>query len=340
MSLRPVCLAACLAIPSLAAATPGAGLASIAQGYTVGDGITRAGVTVFPVTAEGSPKLADDEQVIPFADALQQGVLTVTEAGHDMQVASLRVHNRGKDPVLVMAGEIVEGGQQDRVITQDILVPPSDRPIALTVNCVERSRWSGGSSFSYGGQAEMGLRRVVQVRRNQDATWEAVSDINGRKASLVQALGYDSMALRSSGGTYMASLESGVLERQVAKTAQELHQELSKEGDVVGIVVAVGGRVVGSDVFGAPEVWQRVSESTLAAVARDAMTAHVSASFIQAPEQQVAADFLVRALDGYVSTSGVRGIANHTVVETSEARSYVLADADGDLLHMASYALD
>ena len=324
-------------IPAVAFATPTPELASIGAGYSVGAGITRAGVTVYPVTRSGGPKLMDDEQILPFADALRQGVLTVTEAGHSMEVASLRVHNRGKYPVLVMAGEIVEGGQQDRVITQDLLLQPSDSPVIVSVNCVERGRWGGGQSFGYGGQAEMGLRRVVQVRRNQDATWEAVASVNSGKAEMLAALGYDAWSLAPSTGTYMASMRSGVIERQVVKITQELSAEVAKEGNVVGIVVAVGDRVVGSDVYGYAEVWDQVRDATLAAVARDAMTSQTYGTWSSAPEQRIAARFLATALGGETVDIEVRGLATHSTVETDETLSYVLADADGDLLHLASF---
>ncbi len=337
MSFLRTALCVALAVPSVALATVGASDAGLGGGYTVGAGVTRAGVTVYPVIASGSAKLMEDDQILPFADALLQGALTVTEAGHNMEVASLRVHNRGKHAVLVMAGEIVEGGQQDRVITQDLLLQPSDEPVIVQVNCVERGRWSGGSGFAYGGRAELGLRRVVQVRRNQDATWEAVASVNQGKGGMLNALGYDSYAMAPSTGTYMASMRSGVLERQVAKAAGELSEEISKEGNVVGVVVAVGGNIVGTEVYGYPEVWDQVRDTTLAAAARDGMTQQTYGTWTTAPTQQVAASFLQSAVGGEAVEVTTRGLATHTTMHSEDALSYVLADADGELLHLASY---
>ena len=66
----------------------------------------------------------------------------------------------------------------------------------------------------------------------------------------------------------------------------------------------------------------------------------VSRSSVQAPDSVLAADFLAAALDGPTVDAQTRGLARHATVEADGARSYVLADADGDLLHVASYALD
>lgn len=340
MSILRLAVVTSAFMPALALATPGGGESSRLAGYEVGAGITRAGVTVYPVTDTRSPKLVDGERIVPFADALRQGVLTVSEVGHNMQVASLSVHNRGKDPVLVMAGEIVEGGQQDRVIVQDLLLQPTDAPVTVHVNCVERDRWSGGQGFGYGGRAELGLRRVVQVRRSQAATWEAVAAVNEGKGGMLAALGYDRHAMASGTGTYMASMQSVILERQVAKAASELGDELSKEGGVVGIVVAVGDRVVASEVYGYPEVWDAMRDATLAAVARDAMTARTYGSWTSVPDQAVAASFLQAATGGQAVAIERRGTGTHSSWQTDVAHSYALADSDGDLVHLQSYAID
>lgn len=336
MRARPIALLV-LAFPSVAAAIPLPGAPLVGEDLVVGEGVSRDGVTVYPVLALDAPKLPEDQAIVTFADALRTGALSVTEVGHDMQVATLRVHNRGKDPVLVMAGEIVEGGAQDRVIAQDLVIPPSEAPVAVRVNCVERGRWGGGQAFAYGGRAEPGLRRVVQVQRNQDATWAAVSDLNAGKAALVRALGYDAAALAPRTGTYLASMRHGVLEAHVAKLTEALSAEVAKEGDVVGLVVAVGGEIVGGEVYGYPEVFASVREETIAAVARDAMSRGAWGRTAAAPSVASAQSFLAASLGGEVVESGAAGIARHARVESADALSWVLSEADGDVLHLVAY---
>ena len=54
--------------------------------------------------------------------------------------------NRGKRPVLLLAGELVSGGKQDRIIAKDRIVAPGADPLPLDVFCVEHGRWSSGSN--------------------------------------------------------------------------------------------------------------------------------------------------------------------------------------------------
>lgn len=324
-------------LPSLASAVTLGDLQSADAPYTVSEGISRGGVTVFPVVQRGVAKLADDQRIVSLQDALATGQLAVTEVGHQMQVASLRVHNRGKHPVLVMAGEVVQGGQQDRVMAEDLLLPPSDAPVTVTVNCVEQGRWGGGHQFGYGGQAELSLRRVVQMQGDQSATWREVARVNSAKAGLMAQMGHGGAALRPSTGTYLASMRSP-LERQVSKIAEELSLELAKEGEVVGVVVAVGDHIVGSEVYGYTEVFDSVRDATLSALAREALSSGSYGSYDDAPSAQVAADYLSGALMGHAVALESRAGTTRHQLRSEDVQSFLLADAEGEVLRLVSYS--
>ena len=53
--------------------------------------------------------------------------------------------NNSKRPLILLAGEIVTGGKQDRVIGKDRIIPAESDPIDLGVFCVEPGRWVGSS---------------------------------------------------------------------------------------------------------------------------------------------------------------------------------------------------
>ena len=59
------------------------------------------------------------------------------------QVNQLVLMNRGKRPLLLLAGEVVSGGKQDRIIGKDRIVPIGAAPLPLDVFCVEHGRWTG-----------------------------------------------------------------------------------------------------------------------------------------------------------------------------------------------------
>jgi len=50
--------------------------------------------------------------------------------------------NNSDKPLLLLAGEIVTGGKQDRVIAKDRMCQPAAEPIDLGVFCIEPGRWT------------------------------------------------------------------------------------------------------------------------------------------------------------------------------------------------------
>ena len=83
----------------------------------------------------------------------------------------LTVVNTGQKPVLLAVGDVVEGGRQDRVIVSDAVIPPTNRPVTVAVNCVEQGRWTQGAegvAFSYGGRGESGLKKSCKSTRTNN----------------------------------------------------------------------------------------------------------------------------------------------------------------------------
>src|SRR5580692_4445370 len=76
---------------------------------------------------------------LTLQEALAKGVVKVHETG---SVNALTVENTGKDEVFVQAGDIVKGGQQDRVLSVDLLLPPRSGEVSIAAFCVESGRWT------------------------------------------------------------------------------------------------------------------------------------------------------------------------------------------------------
>ena len=79
------------------------------------------------------------------------------------EVNQLVLVNNSKRPLLLLAGEIVTGGKQDRVIGKDRIVPAESDPVDLSVFCVEPGRWvaaNGKDEFSTAGH---GARRPARL---------------------------------------------------------------------------------------------------------------------------------------------------------------------------------
>lgn len=76
---------------------------------------------------------------VTLAEALVAGTAKVHETG---SVQTLEVENLGAQPLFIQAGDIVKGGQQDRVLTVSVLVPANSGRMPIGSFCVEQGRWS------------------------------------------------------------------------------------------------------------------------------------------------------------------------------------------------------
>src|SRR4029077_3454065 len=147
-----------------------AGEVTPASGYSLLSPIRSGNLTVFPVVAS---KSYDTVEFLTLDEGLRSGDVVVTEAGQarglirhrprdpvvvhpmrDAEVNRLVLVNNSKRPLLLLAGEIVTGGKQDRVIGKDRIVPSESDPVDLSVFCVEPGRWvaaAGKTEFGVGG---------------------------------------------------------------------------------------------------------------------------------------------------------------------------------------------
>src|SRR4051794_39468770 len=101
----------------------------------VGQGTHRGPLTVFPVWT-------DAPSVAPGYLTGANTPVDVEERAGSPAVDQLVVTNRAERPVLLLAGELVEGGMQHRALPGTTLLPPA-RPTVLPVVCVEAGRWHG-----------------------------------------------------------------------------------------------------------------------------------------------------------------------------------------------------
>ncbi|WP_367387890.1 DUF6569 family protein [Lewinella sp. LCG006] len=186
-------------------------------------------------------------------------------------VNTLTVQNKTEDPIFLMAGEVVQGGNQDRVIAEDAVI--AARNIQdIPVFCVEHGRWTyeGDKALNEGDKKIFAFRGYYnvassEVRRSvatgsQQAVWDQVADIRTRYSL--------------DGGTQAyADLETN--EKFVNdRTNYErfFGDKLAKNETIIGFVAVSGDQILGADVFGHPALLNRQFAAVLSSYATDALT--------------------------------------------------------------------
>lgn len=238
--------------------------------------ITRQNLSVYPVV---SNLRVDTSGFLTLDEGVATGAIRILEKGQlesplyrrrdsrrwperpdfgppveGASVNELVLVNESSRPLILLAGEVVSGGKQNRIIGADFVVPPKSDPIPLTVFCVERGRWSAsrGAFDSPKAIAHPGIRKEAQVGRSQAGVWESVA----RSSS--------ALAAGSPTADYLHVLKSPQAERAFNDVAQSIEAEYERElrdqlrgRDRVGVVVAINGELVWSDVFSSQELFRK-----------------------------------------------------------------------------------
>src|SRR5215813_11810677 len=105
---------------------------------------TYENLRLYPIIAKDSFKLAFKNltKFTPLKKALEQKKVVITEKGGGAEVNTLTIENKSKDTIIINSGEVIKGGQQDRVINTDMVLYPNSGKKNLPVFCVEAGRWS------------------------------------------------------------------------------------------------------------------------------------------------------------------------------------------------------
>ena len=282
MSLAVLC-GLMLALPA------SAGVPSDQGGFKVLPAITRGNLAVFPVVAN---HLYDTSQLLTLDEGVRSGQVTVTEAGNERglirpgqtiprreegaEVNRLVLYNNSSRPLLLLAGEIVTGGKQDRVIGSDRIVPPNTGPIDLGVFCVEPGRWVASSANfgSMGAQmAQPSVRTPAMAEHYQNRVWDNVRASNAKVAKSLSGSEAESVGGTSSYAKVFASAPVAKLVSTYGGTESEqaILRELRAKG-AVGVVVAVNGRVLWADVFASTELLSKYWPKLMRSYVAEAMT--------------------------------------------------------------------
>lgn len=254
-------------------------------------------------------------------EARGRGELAITERGQ-AAVPELIVDNRLGSRVLLLAGEILAGGKQNRVVTEDILLPPHSGERPLGVYCVEQGRWasSGGGFHSSGAVASAGLRARVMAKRDQAAVWSAVREY--------------ASSLRASSPTssYTAVTESSAVEQRRAEV--ERHIEGRAPAGALGVAIFHGGTMLGLDVFSDAGLFARQWPKLLRAAIVDTLAMPATTA---APDDALR-DAVQARLKAVVGAKGARhgnaGVG--TIFETRSGQHVAAALVfEGRLVHLA-----
>ncbi|HKV34560.1 MAG TPA: DUF6569 family protein [Pyrinomonadaceae bacterium] len=236
--------------------------------YRISGPYTHKNLTVFLVHGKD---LLPGRNFLTLQEALEQKKVRVYET---KEVNELAIRNFSNQDVYVQAGEIVRGGEQDRMISIDFIVPPRSGRMPIAAFCVESGRWSkrGEEQAAYFSSSENSaatkeLKLAAKRSASQDAVWENVSTAQAKLSKNVAEM----VAVSASPTSYELSVENAKVKETTAAYISALNGILRNKTDVIGYAFAINGHVNSADVYASHTLFTKLWPKLLKASATEAL---------------------------------------------------------------------
>jgi hypothetical protein len=212
------------------------------------------------------------EKFLTLKEALEKGKAKVHETGN---VQKLAIENLSQDEVVyVQSGDIVKGGQQDRVIAYDFVVPPKSGKMPISSFCVERGRWNrrGGEDvkkFTSSANQVIGkdLKLAAKFKKDQGQVWAKVTENQNK---LVSSLKTNVKDARSASSMQL-TLENKKLKASLKEYREAFAKALEGEKDVIGFAFAINGKVNCVDVYASGKLFRKLWPKLLDSASAEAV---------------------------------------------------------------------
>ena len=295
--------------------------------WVVGEAIIHGNLSIFPVSSR-TPK--EEDRFLTLAEGLKAGTVEVSELGANQapgndrqtprqpsqagnrvrqaneadnvsnsgnEVNTLLVVNKSKQPLYLMPGEILLGGDQDRAVAQEVVIAPGQKPVPIAVYCVEHGRWgrrdpqelraylqeatanaaaaesvalatggagdavkqanSGKFIGSLGSLSKKG-RVAVQGAKNQGRVWDEVAEEN------------DKGGVKSKSGAFTGNYAEAEAVKRLEPYLEKLQKPVAGTKNVLGVIVAINGKMESTDVFESTPLFKKLWPQLLKSYALDA----------------------------------------------------------------------
>ena len=214
--------------------------------------VSHDNLTIFPVITTAAKIPSTDYLVLD--EGMKSKEVQVLEKDSDGSVNELTIRNTSQKPLFLMAGEVVIGGKQDRIIGKNTIVAARATE-TVPVFCVEHGRWNGRKAefTSAGAMAHTELRKKANFS-DQSEVWSEVSSKNAKRK------------LENGTDTYRGVAQSASVVKSIGGYQKAFAGKLGKltgRERQIGFVVALGGKVVAIETFGSPKLFKKFEQKLL-----------------------------------------------------------------------------
>jgi hypothetical protein len=216
---------------------------------------------------------------LTLSQAMDKNLVRVHETRN---VSELRIENLSGDVhVFIQAGDIVKGGQQDRTLITDLVLPPKSGLQPIGSFCVEQGRWTrraGESAAAFSKSDKqiitMAQRYAVKSAKQQSAVWTEVD--KSKKALTMNARKITGKEVNVEANASPSSLQLALENKDLADGLKQMREELAaklhQRSDVIGVAYAINGKLVNAEIYGNARLFSKLRDKVLEAAVAEAVT--------------------------------------------------------------------
>ncbi len=252
----------------------------------------------------------------PLQDAMERKIAVVHETNH---VNELAIENTSAtEEVFVQAGDIVKGGNQDRVLSVDLILPARSGTVPIAAFCVESSRWQqrGAETADHFTLTEMSagfsLQRAIKEVGTQIGVWKEVEASQEKMSAGVAS----NVRSHISPTSLPLAMENEEVREAAMPYVNNLGPIVERFNDVIGFAFAINDKLKGADVYASNEMFKRLWPRLLRAAAIEAISDEPMKRTIEGlPIENVGA-FLMNAETGEETVNEVTTRTHYAKRET------------------------
>lgn len=238
------------------------------------DSQVHRNVAIIPIKTPISYKF----DILTLKKAFELDLAEVKECQHS-QVNTLIVKNKSVTPLLLLDGEEIVGGDQNRIVSSTVLIAPESE-MKIPVNCTEQGRWRYEREFVHSDYMANSRTRHAKASSRyrgenmQKAVWRSIDCLE------------DSRDFSSATHAMSESYDNVKQELDVS--------EFKVVSGQTGVLVIVAGKIKGFELFFNSEIYSDYHEKILKSYLIDAKISDE----VFAVDKQEARAYIENAIEG------------------------------------------
>ncbi len=309
--------------------------------------------TVFPLTVAET----NGRDYLTLDEAFRQGLVVIPESG---RVPEIVVIVKGEKLVLIVEGEVIVGGWQNRTVNISLLLE-AGKEHRIPVSCIEAGRWSSRRTRYPSVETRereperepMGLERESVRDEFEVAAYLAHSRLRRRKTETATrhflSMGspiaeqrdvWDEVSMELMAARVASPTEDATTFYEHHRASiEDLISPLKTLPNQVGAIVAIGQTIVGLEAFDHPETWNILFGKVLygyAAEALEFLWRKEASELVAYHEAEAFRERIALAMERAAVKPAPVGMGEHLLLEGEIVGGFALVH-DGKVRHLFAF---